>query len=239
MIRFFLTIPLSLLVQIGHAQSPESVRTFYALSNMATGNAGTFNVMSSKPTEIVGNYYYNGDKNFKEGLISVEGFEKPFGYYKMRYNLKTNELEAILKEGLRSLSLNKINSFLLRDSVNKETLFLKAQHYEMHGTKIVGFLEVISEGKISLLKRKNLRMQSSPFNPLLVEESANVQILQDEELFILKENHLVKIDKKNKKEFMALFENDTVASRYFTSTKINFKKEADLILFIRHYNSQK
>jgi hypothetical protein len=229
---------LSITSTLSFSQSPEEVRTYNALGTLnVSGNGGMFNIMSSKPVETIGTYYYN-EKYFKRGFISVEGVEKPVGEYKMRYNLKTSELEVVLKEGLRSISTTKIISFVWSDSVfHKQTLFLKASNYQYNGPKIDGFLEVVQEGKLTLLKRKKIRLQKSNFNPLLVEESTNDQIFQDEEFFLLKDNTLIKLEKKNNKAITAFLGNDDRALNYLKNNRVNYKKESELNLFVLHCNS--
>jgi hypothetical protein len=230
---------ITLTANVAFSQSPEEIRTYYNLGTInVSGNGGMFNIMSSKPTETLGTYYYN-DKYFKKGFISVEGLEKPLGEYRMRYNLKTNELEVILKEGLRSISTSKINNFLWSDSIsNRQAIFLKASNYTYDGSKIDGFLEVIQEGKLSLLKRKKIRLQKSNFNPLLVEESTNDQIFQDEEFFLLKNNNIIKLEKKNKKSITAFLADNERALTYLKNNKVNYKKESELNLFIIQCNSK-
>ena len=228
---------LSITSSLSFSQSPEEVRTYNALGTLnVSGNGGMFNIMSSKPVETIGTYYYN-EKYFKRGFISLENVEKPLGEYQMRYNLKTNELEVVLKEGLRSISTSKIISFLWSDSAsNKQTMFLKASNYQYDGSKIDGFLEVILEGKLSLLKRKKIRLQKSNFNPLLVEESSNDQIFQDEEFFLLKDNRLAKLEKKNNKAITAFLGSDDRALQYLKNNKINYKRESEIVLFVIHCN---
>jgi hypothetical protein len=220
------------------SQDIQELRTVGALGTLnVSGNGGMFNIMSSKPVETLGSFYYN-EKYFKRGFILVEGVEKPVGEYKMRYNLNTNELEVVLKEGLRSISNSKIVSFYWSDSVsNKQTTFVKALNYQYDGSKIEGFLEVIQEGKLTLLKRKKIRLQKSNFNPLLVEESSNDQIFQDEEFFLLKDNKLIKFEKKNSNTVTAFLGNEDRVLNYLKNNKTIYKKESELKLFVLYYNS--
>ena len=147
---------LYLTIRPAKSQDASNLRTFYSIGriNAVSSFGGMFNVMPTAPSTVTGSFYYD-DEILKKGLISVKGHDKPFGEFPMRYNLKSSELEVELKEGLRSLNLEQVSSFMWADTQGKESYFVNLKDFKSNsGVPIIGFGQVITSGKLSLIKKR-------------------------------------------------------------------------------------
>ena len=227
---------------LAKGQDAANLRTFYSIGriNAVSSFGGMFNIMPTAPSTVTGNYYFD-DEILKKGLISVEGKDKPFGEFPMRYNLKSNELEVELKEGLRSLNLGQVSSFMWTDERGKESYFINLKDFNSNSVPIIGFAQVITSGKLSLLKKRRAIFQKTEFNPLEAEKADIDKIIKKEDFFFVKDSQAFLIT-KNKKDaiaFLGSIDTDQRIENFIIENGFNSKKELSLIQLTEFYNSIK
>ncbi|MCA4896186.1 MAG: hypothetical protein ING84_14400 [Cytophagales bacterium] len=220
------------------AQDAANLRTFYSIGriNATSSFGGMLNAMPTYPNTINGNYYFDDD-TFREGFISIRNIEKPFGPFQMRYNLHSNELEVNLKEGIRSLSLDKVTSFMWINNKAEEFYFASCKGLKINNTPLDGFAQVISGEKLVLLKKRKAILKKSTFNPLEVENSSVDKIVKEDDYFLLLDSSTINITKEKKRIlsfFKGKYENEV--SKFLKNNDFNPKKENTLIAFTEFYN---
>ena len=221
------------------AQEPSKLSTFYSIGRLnATGSFGGIGtVLSAGPNSIEGNEYYD-TPDFKNGFISVSGFEKPFGEFLMRFNIRSREIEIQEKAKVVSLSMERVKSFMYEDDKNQKHFFFNGKGYKIAQTSVDGFFEVLVEGSTLLLKRRTFEHKKTSFNPLDVENSTSEKLLKKDELFLLKEGtvDLIKLPMK-KKALLDFLGKPNELEKFLKEKNIGFKEEADLVIIVAFSNS--
>lgn len=221
------------------AQEPSKLSTFYSIGRLnATGSFGGIGtVMAGGPNSIEGNEFYD-TPDFKNGFISVSGYEKPFGEFPMRFNVRSREIEIQEKGKVVSLSMELVKSFMYEDEKHQKHFFFNGKGYKIGTTSADGFFEVLVEGSVLLLKRRIFEHKKTSFNPLDVENSTSEKLLKKDELFLLKEGtvDLVKLPIK-KKDLFAFLSNPTELENFLKEKHIGVKEEGDLVRLVAFCNS--
>ena len=112
------------------------------------------------PGGVKGSTYL--DKKWNLATILLFQSEKLLEGYPVKYELKENELEVKASNGIKILDTKNIKSLVWKDSITQEPkYFISGSEYTDEGTPLNGLLEVLSDGKVPLLKR-NLVVVKAP-----------------------------------------------------------------------------
>ena len=104
------------------------------------------------PGGVKGSTYL--DKKWNLATILLFQSEKLLEGYPVKYELKENELEVKASNGIKILGTKNIKSLVWKDSITQEPkYFISGSEYTDEGTPLNGLLEVLSDGKVPLLKR--------------------------------------------------------------------------------------
>lgn len=223
------------------AQEPSKLSTFYSIGRLnATGSFGGIGtVMAPNGNSLEGDEYYDSP-DFKKGFISVNGFEKPFGEFQIRYNIRSQEIEMLQGEKVISLSPEKIRSVMYELPSGEKHFFFNAKGYISKGVSMTGFFEVLTEGRVLLLKRKTFEHKKTSFNPLDVESSTTEKLLKKEQFFLLNllkdgGNELTELPRQ-KGKIMDYLGNKNEVTMFFKANNLSLRSESDLISLINFSN---
>jgi hypothetical protein len=165
--------------------------------------------------------------NFHKGTTRLSG--------PSRYDLYNNEIEVKTTAGVRVLAnglVKSYRSYIKGDSV----LFVNAENYSFDGTKLIGFLKVLADGKVQLLEMYKLEIIKPTYNASLEVGDRNTHLKTDASLLYSKDGELFKV--KGKKEVLALFApQKEKMNAYISANKIDLKEEKDLVLAFDYFNS--
>ena len=104
------------------------------------------------PGGVKGSTYLDKKWNLATTLL-FKSEKLPEGY-PVKYELKENELEVKASNGIKILDTKNIKSLVWKDSITQEPkYFISGSEYTDEGTPLNGLLEVLSDGKVPLLKR--------------------------------------------------------------------------------------
>jgi hypothetical protein len=239
-------IPVVLITLIqAKAQSNNVVPDNVRASNVIDGI--TSNVVSpgyllygipEAPGGIIGDVYLNSD--WKKISLKIFGQEREFNNYKCRVNLHTNQIEIEIDELVKVINADRVESF----SWNEENdggkrLYCNANKYKINNMPHSGFLEILSDGKIMLLKETRIIIKKPDFNVQLNVGSKSTRIIKEETIYFTKETELVNVRSVKNKKFYSLFEGLTSEVEEFAKEKqLRISAEEDLVSIFKYYNGE-
>ncbi len=180
-----------------------------------------------------GTYYYDG--NWNTGHIHLKGGDSLVGYY-IRYDLVRNQIEFIW--GTRKVGIygTNIDSFLWYSPIHQqEQLFISKNQFTFSKPEnVAGFLEVLVDGEVRLLKSKTIIARYQATSPSLIpdDQSADNNNFIDD-YYLVKGENVFKVSRR--KKILEYLSSEKV-SDYLKTEKLNVSSEEDLIKIIQYYN---
>jgi hypothetical protein len=143
--------------------------------------------------EVIGEGYL--DTAWSRSSILLYSSEKTYNHPAARFDVLNNGLEVKMQDKTLMVPGDKLKGFLLTNGKSSRA-FVNAREFEASS---VGFYEVLSTGKLTLLKRYEARLKSSTYVPAFDLGSRNAKILKSESYFYADERGVVELEKKKKK----------------------------------------
>lgn len=235
---------LTFLTLSSHAQTvvPDNIRATNAFDQLMDGNGLGINEIiygiAVPPTSIIGDIYL-----FKELAVGSVLFYKNNALargLKIKYDTYNQELLLLNKNQERVANSDLVKSFvLINPTLTLDTLyFVNTKELNLKSNSFPkGFVEVLSEGKTPLIRAYKTRVKKSNYNAALNTGNLNDQLIQESDLFYLKENELMPV-KRNKKSLLSIF-NDAAAdiNSFIEQNQIDIKSDLGVKQVFNHYNS--
>ena len=156
----------------------------------------------------------------------------------LKYNLR-DEVLLLLDENQvsRLLRDDQIEKFEWFDSdKNKNVLFINCLDYELNGVPMVGFLELLSAGKVDLLLYRTLTLQEGYYSVTHDAGQLNDEYKINEFFYLSKEKTLFEL--KSKKSLYEYAGDDAGEIKSYAKKQgLRFKDPDDLTKLINYYNS--
>jgi hypothetical protein len=197
---------------------------------------GIIETINLEPVKAVeGSFYINnnwsvGNVLFYNGNV-INGMP-------LKYNLR-DEMLILLDQNqitrvMRDDQIEKFNWFDIEK--NKSIHFINCLDYKLEGTPMVGFMEVLSEGKTDLLLYRELTVREGYYSVTHDAGSKNDEYQVKEILYLASDNILFEV--KNKKTLLPYFgEYSDDIKDYVKTNALRIKNKDDLSRIIDHYNS--
>lgn len=240
--RISIILCLSVCVQIvfGQTTTNTNIRAQYALNRLSDSGGLSSNEtvvgISQPPGSVIGDVYY--DSSFRSCAINLYKSDLTVKNIQVRYNLENQELELKHPLGLRILSSGEVKSFVWKNQKGNDVYFINAKDFRFNKSILVGFLEILYEGGIPLVKQSEVSFKKNQYIPALHAGNSNIEILKKEKFFFILNNELREVS-SNKKKFAESFpEFQSDLLEYMNMNNISLKKEASLILTFDFINSR-
>jgi len=226
----------------GHAQAqtviPNNLRASISLERITDGNGlHTSDLLYGiplPPGKVVGDTYLNSQ--WMRSSFIMYNVDKTFENYKIRYDIRADELEIKTPTQVKVLQGSKVRNFAVTDSLNTHTAFYaNARDFTLDGAKQTGFFEVLEDGKIALLKKTEIEIKKADYNPALNIGSLDEKILKKEKYFLLQGTRLQEVRKK--KFFTAFGDRAAEVETYAAKNSLSAGDPGELQLIVRYYNS--
>jgi hypothetical protein len=188
-----------------------------------------------KSSVVEGSFFINNDWSVGN-VILYNG--KAIKGMPLKYNLREEVLLLLDKNQVpRLLRDDEIEKFEWFDSEkNKNMLFINCLEYELNGVPMVGFLELLTAGKVDLLLYRSLTLQEGHYSVIHDAGQLNDEYKINELFYLSSEKSMFEI--KNKK---ALYEytGDQAGEvkSYLKKNRLRLKDPDDLTKLINYYNS--
>lgn len=220
-ILIFLTLSINVF-----AQNPND-----AIIVSSGGRAQIMNIQS-KPKETKGSFYYN--ETWQKGTIKLFSGEE-IKDYPLKYDMKMNRIDIKSNNSVKIISIGAIKEIIwIRSNGTIETL-INTSLYK--NTNEVGFFSVINDGKISLLKKTDLKLLESNYNGVVVAGNESKRYIKKEKYFICSNEKLTYIKPKKKKILKNFKDKAEMLEKYADDNDLNFKNDNDLNKIFNYYNS--
>lgn len=147
-------------------------------------SGGTVQTLPLRPPDVLGSEclynYFNLTSFLLNDSSLLEGVPT-------RYYVLSNEFEIKTKAGLRALKGDKVKSFVWIDSASKRPqYFINMKYFKQeNGVPGVGFMQILSEGKITLLKQTEIIFKEANFHVALNVGNRDHEFIRKTNLYYL------------------------------------------------------
>lgn len=196
-----------------------------------------FPISSHEKSNIIGDVYLDSHWNLSSLLLFEN--EKLINDYLVRYDIKNNEFEFRLKNGVKVLPGSKVKNIVWIDSLTKTTRIMNnGSEYSAAEIPFDGFFEILKDGEIQLLKKPYVEVLRPNFSPALNVGSKDTKILKKSEYFYSLKNKLYQIKKKSSLEAIQQHKSSVDLAAFLKKEKISLTKEEDLMLLFDMINAK-
>lgn len=157
----------------------------------------------------------------------------------VKYYITRNEFDVKTKAGLRALKGDRVKSFVWIDSATKKPqVFINAREFKRHdGTSGIGFFQLITEGKVGLLKQTEVLFKEADYHVALNVGSLDHKLIKKTRYYYLINNTFTELPKK-KLEFIFPDHRPDV-QRFIKINALDLSREDHLQALFGYYNSLK
>lgn len=219
---------------------PPNVRAVNTIERLTDSNGlGTNEMLYGIPLpegKVIGDTYLYPE--WKRSAILLYEGNKLLEGYPIRYDIKADELDVKTKSGVKVLEGKSVKSFIWVDSLLTEpTYFINAREYNLNGTPLSGFFEVLVDGKAPLFKKMRVTLKKADYNVQLSIGSRDDKILKNPEFYYSTGDKVIEIP-SSKKKLLPMFKAlKSEMERFIDENDLSAKKESDLIMIFKHYNT--
>jgi hypothetical protein len=210
-------------------------RMSYSQSNFQPGDM--MQGMARREADVEGSaYLFN---QWKIGTLLVYNSEKPLENYLLQYDLIMDQFEFKIGSELKVLKGDKVMSFVTIDSATfHPSYFINGKDLKnSENLPVEGFLQVLSDGVMPLLKKIAVTVKNPDFNIALNVGNPDYKIIQNKVLYYQNGEYLHKVP-GSKSGKMKIFEDKSDDIQRFVKTnKLDLQKEHHLIALFHYYNS--
>lgn len=185
---------------------------------------------------VIGDQYLDSVfSNSKLKLLkSTEKIDCP-----LRYDLINDELEVKTTAGIRVIKNSIVDYFISLGRNGDSVQYVNSSNYRYSEemAPLIGFYQVLDEGKFQLLKYTRIEITKPTYNASLEVGDRNAYLNKKEAFYGAYQMEVFKM--KSKKDFMKFVstENMQKVESFIKENKTDFKKETDLVNLFRFVNS--
>ncbi len=221
-----------------------STRTFmqnrYLLERMSSTEmlvtGSSVHTLPPSPPDVVGddmlNQHYQKATFLLNDSSLLEGL--PVKYYITR-----NEFDVKTKAGLRALKGDRVKSFVWIDSATKKPqVFVNAREFKRQdGTPGVGFFQLITEGKVGLIKQTEVIFKEANYHEALNVGSRDHKLIKKTHYYSLINNTFAPLPKKKLETVFP--DHKAEVQRFIKINTLDLDREDHLQALFDYYNSLK
>ena len=225
-LKIYLPLLLSLYLakEVG-AQVPQTNPFFLIDHKQSVARVNAMQIKS------IGRYHY--DARWNAGNIYLQNGDTLRMYY-MRYDIVRNHLEVIIDKQMKSIHGSLIASFEWFDAEKlKEIQFVNSKAFHFDHDEVHGFLELLVDGEMRLLKHKKTVALGKATSPTLVNDTgSSIRTFESYYLCNGRSTHKISNGRKKNLEFFSSAE----LEKHVAKSKLKFGNENDLKKIVAFYN---
>jgi len=190
----------------------------------------------TKP-KMKGNVYLTD--HYNPSAFELYGNDKLVEGVTSKLDLHLNEFDIITDKGVQVLGGNLVRTFLYRDSLTqKQSVFINGKGLKTKDNVSLNcFLEILSNGSITLLKRTELVFKRPDYDPVLNVGSKDPQCIKKVNLLYAQNNIVEELP--GKKSIPSIFGNaEADVQKFIKTNQLNLAKENNIIALFEYYNSK-
>lgn len=188
-------------------------------------------IKEEQSTDIQGNHYLY--EEWHQGNITLKNGHQ-MKNIDFRYNLKTHQIELKSSNRTQVIHLNNIYQFEIPQQ-EKSQLFLSYTSLKSNRA-IYGIFEVLSKGKIQLLRKPLLKLQRADYVPTHNVGNKNDMYIQAQEFYIIQNQELISVKAKKKNILSLLHLHEEEIALFVKKHQLHCRKIEDLKKIFDFYN---
>jgi len=195
---------------------------------------GSIQTMSiqSKPKETKGSCYYNDE--WYIGTIKLFSGEE-IQSYPLKYDMKMNQIDIKVNETVKIVSIGAVKEITWIKPNGKAEVLKNIGTFK--GFEGYGFFSLISEGKITLLKKTNLLIMESNYNVTMDVGTKSDNYVKKDKYYVKTGDKISEVKLKKKIILKKFKENAEKVESYITENNLKLKDENDLKQIFDFYNN--
>ena len=242
----FLSIITALAISVGAVNAQLSEGTKVGVATGKGLNADRSGVFWSSPTEssnVIGDFYI--DSLWHEGSVKLNAPVTQFGGLEsdslagitIRYNVLNDELEVLAKKNdIRVIKSSYLKSFETKNNATPQR-FTSIKSLAPN-TDLKGVCEVLSSGKLTLVKHYKPKITKPNYNPGFGTGQKNTIVRLDSDYYVISNGKSEKLT-ANKKAVLALMnDKEKEIEGYLKENKAALKSDLDLKSVFDFYNKK-
>ena len=226
------------------AQQSSSTRTYmqnrYNLERLSNPDQlvmGTVQSLPMAPPDVIGTDLLN--RNFNRSTFLLNDSSMLEGLL-ARYYVIRNEFDIKTAQGIRTLKGERVKGFIWIDSAtNRPQVFVNMKSYlNQYGVPGTGFMQILSEGKLTLLKQTEVVFKEANYHVALNVGTVDHQFISKTNFYYLIGDVFHPLPSKRK--VMEIFpDHQAELQRFIKINQLDLKDEYHLMALFDYYNSLK
>ena len=189
------------------------------------------------PGETEGSHYLFS--HWSPGTIAMRNGEAVRDVF-LKYDVQKNALSIKTDSAYYVLPTADTKGFTIFDNErNNFRQFVAAKDYQLDGVPLVGALEVLYDGHLSLLSRTDSKLIEANYSGALSGGSKNNKIVKEREYFLADKEKLLALPTKKREAIDVLQTYDKNVEGFMKEKRLKPKREADLVQLIEYLNQKK
>lgn len=178
---------------------------------------------------------YHWENDWYVGNIYLKNSEKLKGYY-LRYDILRNQIEIIVDDQYNYITHHQIDSLEWYNVKKlKQSRLINCANYEIKEADFNGFMEVLVDGEVMLLKRKFVYSLRESTSPTLVNDTDN-ETRVFETYYIMQNDTMEELAGGRRKNIKVLDQYKKQIEKFIKDNSLGFNAENDLINIVNYYN---
>lgn len=244
--KYFLSILAALTCSVGAVKAQLSEGTKVGVATGKGLNTDRSGVFWSSPTEssnVIGDFYI--DSLWHEGSVKLNAPMTQFGGMEsdslagitIRYNVLNDELEVLAKKNdVRVIKSSYIKSFETKNSgTSQRFVSIKSLTPD---TGLKGVCEVLSSGKLTLIKHYKPKITKPNYNPGFGTGQKNTIVRLDTDYYVISNGKSEKFNASKKAVLALMNDKEKEIESYLKENKATLKSDLDLKAVFGFYNKQ-
>ena len=160
--------------------------------------------------------------------------------YQLRVDLNDQVVEFKLKDGVKALEASAIKKIYLNQHANNPMVLVNTRELNTSETDLKGFVELLSEGNLTVVKYTYLKLKAPTYNVALDVGEKDAQILKKTDYYYLDKKgsgkNLAKFKPGKKKLLELMHTRRSQMEKFFDEKSLNVRKDDDLRQALQYYN---
>jgi len=219
---------------------PNNIRAQFTMDRLMSNGISTRSNdlvgLAAPPGRVLGDTYL--DSKWNVGSVLIKGKENMIEGYPMKYDIKAQNVEIKTTLGVRLLDVKNVGHMFWVDSLTQQPhYFVNAANYKFNGVPMIGLMEVLADGKVSLLRKSIIAVKQPTYNAALDVGTRDTKILKKAVFYYNQGDAVVEV--KSKKKLLESFGEygDEVAA-HMKLNRLDTKSARDLTEIFTFYNSK-
>jgi hypothetical protein len=189
--------------------------------------------------QLIGNYYL--DQKWNKASILLYKESEIIEGYMVRYHIQNNsfEIRAEDSEEITSIPGMRIRNIVWLDSKYQvPRYFINGMDLKDEGAPILGFFEVLVDGKLPLVRRTVASIKAANYNTALMVGNKNDTIMKRNVYYYIDGKNLIQIPKKKKQIFTIFGEKASELEAFAKENALNLREASSWFTLFTQYNSK-